>query len=55
MCVTNLTHDFGAFDDDMMLSLTIWALSYPENASRFSFAVTYLECMSGGERNLVML
>ena len=54
MCVTNLTCHFDAFDDEMVVSLTRWTLSALENYSEFSFAVTYLECVSGGRRNLVM-
>ena len=54
MWVTILTCDFGAFDDDMVVSLTIWTLSDLENASNFTFAVIYLEWVSGGRRNLVM-
>ena len=43
MYVTSLTFDFGDFDDYMVVSLTILTLSDLENASKFSFAVTYLE------------
>ena len=46
--------NFGDFDNDMVLSLTILTLSTLENASKFYFAVTYLECVSGGNLNLVM-
>ena len=55
MYVTILTYDFDVFDEDMEVSLTICTLSALGNASKFSFAVAYLECVSGGRRNLEML
>ena len=51
----SLTCYFGAFDDDMVVFLTRWTLSALENASIISFDAAYLECVSGGKRNLVML
>ena len=55
MYVTILTYDFDVFDEDMEVSLTICTLSALENASKFSFAVAYLGCVSGGRINLDML
>ena len=54
MFVTSLTCDFGAFDDEILVSLTILTISALENASKFSFAVTYFKRVSGGRINLVM-
>ena len=54
MYVITLTCDFGAFYEDMVVSLAGWNLSAPENASYFSFAVLNLGCVSGGRRNLDM-
>ena len=54
MWVINLTCDFGDFDYDMMVYLTIWIMSALDNASKFSFDMIYLELVSGGRRNLVM-
>ena len=54
MFVTSLTCDFGAFDDEIVVSLTTLTLSALENASKFSFAVTYFKRVSGGRINLVI-
>ena len=53
MYVMSLTCDFGAFDEYMVVSLKIWTLSALENASKFYFAVEYLECVSGGEEKFI--
>ena len=50
MYVTILTCDFGVFDDDMVVSLTRLTLSDVENASKISFSMAYLECVSGGRK-----
>ena len=55
MYVTSLTCDFGAFDEEMVVSLIIWNQSDLENASKISYDVAYLECVSGGKRNLLIL
>ena len=48
------TCDVDAFNDGMVVSLTISTLSTLENSSKVSFAVTYLECVSSGRINLLM-
>ena len=48
MYVTILTYYFGAFDEDMVLYLTILTLIDLYNASYFSFAVKNLGCVFGG-------
>ena len=53
--VTSLTYNFGAFDEEMVVSLTRRTLSALENASKFSFAMEYLGCVSGGKINLGIL
>ena len=55
MYVMILTCDFGAFYEDMGVSLTIWTQSALDNASIISFAVSYLGCMSGGRINIEIL
>ena len=52
MYVMSLTCDFGAFDEDIVVYLTIWTLSAIESSSLFSFSMEYLGCVSGGRRNL---
>ena len=54
MYVTSLTCDFGTFDEEILVSLTRLTLSALDNASKFSFAVAYLECLYGGRRNIVI-
>ena len=55
MHVTSLTCYFDAFDEEMVVYLTIWTMSDIENPSKVSFAVVYLECVSGGRKNIEML
>ena len=43
--------DFGAFDEDIVVSLTKLTLSAVNNDSYFSFAVAYLGYVSGGRTN----
>ena len=52
MYVMSLKCYFGAFDEEMVVSLTRLTLTALENTPKFSFAVAYLECVSGGKRNL---
>ena len=54
MCLTSLICDFGAFGDEMVVYLTRLTLSALENASKLSFAMTYLEYVSCGRKKLVM-
>ena len=55
MYVMSLKFYFGAFDEDMVLSLTRWNISSIENFSWFYFTVENLGYMSGGRRSLEML
>ena len=51
----SLRCDFVDFADDMVVSLTRLTPSDLDNALKLSFAVAYLECVSGGRVNLVIL
>ena len=51
----SFTFNFGAFDEEMVLSLKILTLSSIEYASWFSFDVENLVCVSGGRINLEVL
>ena len=45
-----LTYYFGAFDEEMVLSLTRWTMSALENASYFYFAMKFLGYLADGMR-----
>ena len=53
--VISLTYNVGAFDEEMVIYLTIWTLSALENVSYFSFDVSNLGCVSGGRINKEIL